>query len=207
MSDKDIKNWDERLKRHVDKKWDNYIRRRIHLDTARLSESWPITGEFVYVEEVSSDSARASVCIDRNTNPALDLVKGTIIKTVFESLYVTHVAQTGEWLDLIIGINFEYYKPGIIGNIGDEAQPVLNLTHLNPNTSVAAAANICNSALIKADVQNTGISWIDFGIAAVQNSCIPLDPGEWIRVSIPNTDQINANFEVGSETVYICYEV
>ncbi len=204
MSDRDIQNWDERLKNHVDKKWDNYLRRRIHLDTARALEQWPIAGEFMYIEEVSSDSANASICIDRNTNPVLDIRKGVRIKTVFETLYLTHAAQAGEWIDLIIGINFEYFKPD---NIRDEVQQVLNLTHANPDTNVAGAANICNTALIKADVLNTDIAWIDFGVAAVQDSCMPLDPGEWIRVSISNTDQINANFEVGGEIVYICYEV
>jgi len=43
-------------------------------------------------------------------------------------------------------------------------------------------------------------------VAAVQNNCMPLDPGEWVRVSISNTDQIHANFEVGGEIVYIAYE-
>jgi len=75
------------------------------------------------------------------------------------------------------------------------------------NTNVAAAAHICNRALIKADVNNTQIVWIDFGVAAVQNNCLPLDPGEWIKVQLSNTNRINANFKVGGEIVYIVYEV
>jgi len=206
MSDRDIKNWDERLNDHVQKRYDNYVRHRINLDTARADEFLSIAGEFIYVERVSSKSAYLQARLDKKRNKQLDIIAGVRIKTVFNCLYLTNTAQAGEWLDLLIGINFEYNKP--FSKAGRaEAQQVLNLTHANADTNVAAAANPCNAALIKADVQNTGISWIDFGVAAVQNSCVPLDAGEWIRVSISNTDQINANFEVGGEVVFIVYEV
>ncbi len=81
------------------------------------------------------------------------------------------------------------------------------MTHANADTDVAAAANPCNRAMIKADVNNTQVAWIDFGVAAVQDNCMPLDAGESITVSISNTDRIHANFEVGGEIVYIAYEV
>ena len=206
MSDRDLKNWDQRLKDQTQMGWDNYLRRRLHLDNARALEQWTVAGEFIYVEEVSSESAKAYVSINRNNNDPIDLECGVRIKTIFGQLYITHDAQTDEWIDLIIGINFEYYKPHG-ARIGGEAQQVLNLTHVNPNTNVAAAAHPCNAALIKADVNNTQTAWIDFGVAAVQNDCMPLDPGEWIRVAISNTNRINANFEVGGEIVYIEYEV
>jgi len=205
MNDRDIINWEQRLKQQVIRGWENYFRRRIHLDTARTLELWAITGEFLYVEEVSSASAAATIRFNRNTNDTLDLIRGVEINTVFEKVFFTHNAQAGEWIDLLIGINFSYNKPA--GGRPASVQQVLNLTHANPNTNVAAAANVCNAALIKADVENTGITWIDFGVAAVQNDCVELDAGEWIKVSIPNTDQINANFEVGGEIVYIVYEV
>lgn len=206
QSDKDIKAWDDRLKEQYRRGWDNYIRRRVHLDTARVLEKWSTAGEFIYVEEASSPSAAAAIRLGRNTNDPIDLDVGTVIKTVFCECYITNTAQAGEWIDLIIGINFEYYKQ-TNADAALAVQQVLNLTHANPDTNVAAAANVCARALIKADVQNAGIAWIDFGAAAVQDSCIPLDPGEWIRVAIANTDQINANFEIGGEVVFIAYEV
>ncbi len=129
------------------------------------------------------------------------------IKTIFQVLYITNEAQADEWIDIIIGINFEYYKGSQGDGLGAEVQQVLNLTHANPDTDVAGAAAPCNKALIKADVNNTGIAWVDFGVAAVQDNCIPLDPGESIRVSISNTDRIHANFQVGGELVFIAYEV
>jgi len=205
-SDRDIQSWDRRLGDQVKRGWDNYMRRRIDLSAARVDEFWSTAGEFLYVEQVSSESAAAVVRLNRNTNDQIDLELGTIIKTIFKELYITNTVQTDQWIDIIIGINFEYYKKSA-GVIGGQVQQVLNLTHANPDTDVAAAANPCNQALIKADVNNTQTAWIDFGIAAVQNSCMPLDAGEWIKVSIANTNLIHANFEVGGEIVYIAYEV
>lgn len=208
MSDKDIKNWEERLTAQVLRDWHNYDRHRIDLSTARAAEFWGYAGEFLTVEKVSSESALATIRLNRNTNDLIGLQVGTVIKTVFKDFYITNTAQAGEWIDIIIGINFEYYKKFVAGGIiSSEVQQVLNLTHANADTNIAAAAHVCNRALIKADVNNTQTAWIDFGVAAVQNNCVPLDPGEWIKVSISNTNRINANFEVGGEIVYVVYEV
>ncbi len=209
MGDRDISNWEQRLKDQVLKGWHNYERQRLHLDTARASEFWGLAGEFLYIEQVSSESALASVRLNLNTNDELDLQAGTVIKTVFKEFYITHTAQAGEWIDLIVGINFEYYKKwdNGFGGGAEQAQAVVKLTHVNPATNVTPAAQICNRALIKADVNNTQTAWIDFGTAAVQNACLPLDPGESVTVSLSNLNRINANFEVGTECVFIVYEV
>src|SRR4030043_265664 len=69
-----LKDWDKRLGEQYKRGWDNYIRRRIHLDVAR------------------------------------DLDLGTVIKTIFCQIFITHAALPGEWIDIIYGINFEYYK-------------------------------------------------------------------------------------------------
>lgn len=207
MSDRDIEKWEKRLKDQVLRDWHNYDRHRIDLATARAAEFWGYAGEFLYVEKASSESALATIRLNRNTNDAIDLQVGTRVKTIFKEFYITNTAQAGEWIDVIIGINFEYYKQFAAGVLGSEAQQVLNLTHAAADTNVAAAAHVCDRALIKADVNNTQTAWIDFGIAAVQNNCLPLDPGEWTRVRLSNTDRINANFEVGGEIVYIVYEV
>jgi len=206
MSDRDIKNWDQRLKNQVELDWNNYQRYRLDLDTARNDEFLAITGELIYIEKVSSESAAATIKLNRNTNEALELRRGTKIKTIFKELYITHDAQAGEWMDLLIGINFDFTQ---LSSGGDKAQvqPIVPLTHANANTNVTPAAQICTRALIKADVNNTQTAWIDFGTAAVQNACFPLDPGESITVSINNLDQINANFQVGGEYCFIAYEV
>ena len=106
----DIKDWDIRLTEQAKRGWDNYIRRRIHLDVARSNEIWNICGEFIYIEEVSSAIAVGSIRLNRDRNDAIDLELGTIIKTMFTQVYITHAALADEWIDIIIGINFEYEK-------------------------------------------------------------------------------------------------
>jgi len=207
MSDQEIKNWDQRLTDQQNRGWHNYLRRRIHLDRARVVEPLLIAGEFIYVEEVSSASASASICLNQNQNDPLDLIQGTEIKTIFVAMYLTNEAQPGEWIDLLIGINFGYKKPLTGQNMNLQAQPVVELTHAIANTNVTPAQQICTKVLIKADVNNTQTAWIDFRTPAVQNACFPLDPGDSIDdVLLPDLNQINANFEVGGEKVFIVYE-
>jgi len=203
MDDRGIIQWDKRLADQAKRDWENYKHLHIDLSTARIDQSYLISGEYLYVEESSSAAAVAEIKLNRNNNDALDLEKCVKIETVFLKFFISNDALEGEWLDVVIGINFEYYKQ----IVSAEVQQVLNLTHANPDTDVAAASHVCNRALIKADVNNTQIAWIDFGIAAVQNSCMPLDAGEWVGVAISNTNRIHANFEVGGEIVYIAYEV
>lgn len=110
MSDKDIKKWDARLKDQNDRGWENYLHRRILLDVAADLQDWAIAGEFIYIEKVSSAAAVASIRLNRNTNDPIDLELGTTIKTIFTEVFITHAALAGEWIDIIWGINFEYYK-------------------------------------------------------------------------------------------------
>jgi len=201
--DRDISSWEGRLKAQVLRNWDNYVRRRIHLDAARASEFWGIAGEFVYIEEVSSASARMQVAISRNTNDLLDLVAGTVIKTVFKELWLWNDAQAGEWIDIIIGINFEYYKRpqsgGGGGAIGGEAQPAFVMTNVAAANTVGPA-NICNHVLLRAHPDNIGRIWLDFGAAvAAVDTCYCLDAGETICVPLSNTNRINAWFTVANE--------
>jgi len=211
MTDRDIKAFDRRLEDQVLKKWDNYERLRIELGTARELQEYNIGGEFIEIEQASSSSAAAEIRLNYTEKHGININERRIIETVFFRFFITNTVQAGEWLDLIIGRNYRSwgYGTGTGGGTAatgaTEAQQVLNLTHAIADTSVQAAANACIEAIIKADVENTDIVWIDFGVAAVQNSCIPLDPGEWIKVPITNTNRIYANFEVGGEIVFIAY--
>ena len=105
-----LRDWDKRLLEQYSRGWDNYLRRRIYLDTARDLDCWGICGEFFYVEALSSAIAIGSIRLNRNTNDPIALDLGTIVKTIFCNIYITHAALQGEWIDIIYGINFEYYK-------------------------------------------------------------------------------------------------
>lgn len=205
-SDRDIKNWDQRLKDQLALGWDNYMKRRLNLDTARDLELWPNTGEFLYIENVSSKSAKATVRLNRNNNDPIDLELGTQIKTIFIQLHITHTAQPGEWIDIITGINFEYYKESQDSILSAEAQPCLILTKPAPG-NVVAPAHPCNRVLIRAHTGNAGTVWIDFATAAVVNACYELTAGDAISSPCSNTNRINGNFTAGGDNITIVYEV
>lgn len=202
ISDRDIGSFEERLKDHAKKQWSNIERLRIDLTTARNFYLYDIAGEFIAVERSSSAPATAAIRLDRANRDEINLVRGRIIETVFTKFHITNAAQSGQWLDLIIGRNFRTWLDGQADKSA-EAQQVLNVTNVAANTNTVCAAGAVQAAHIKADVNNIGVAWIDFGAAAVQDSCIPLDPGEWIIMPISNTNRINVNFEIANEIVYV----
>lgn len=200
-SDREIRSFGDRLMDHVTAKWSNYERFRLELDNARNYLEITIAGEFIAVERASSGHATAEIRLDWPNRDEINFDQARIVQTVFERLYISNAAQTGEWLDIIIGRNFKTWKD-CTALQGGEALQVLNVTAA-ADTNIACAAQACRAAHIKADVENTGITWIDFGAAAVQSGCTPLDPGEWIIIPLSNTNRINANFEVANEIAYI----
>lgn len=203
MSDKDIKSWNARLKDQVDRKWENYKRWRINLDDARDRLFFCIAGEFIYVEKVSSISANATIRLDSNTRDPIDLKKGTEIKTVFREFYITNEAQSNEWIDVIIGINFNYRQAQEQNY--DEAQTCIILTNAGVG-NVQAASNPCNRVLIRAHTGNGGTIWINFGAAGAVNTCYELTAGDAISVPCSNTDRIQGWFTNGGDRATIVYE-
>jgi len=277
---KHIKDWDKRLMEQQNRGWDNYVRRRLHLDVARDLEFWGVCGEFFYVEARSDAAAVGEIRINRNTNDAIDLDLGTTVKTIFCQVFITHAAIQGGWIDVIYGINFEYYKeqPVTVGapvggalaalqlpdghnvtvdnaagaaavniqdggntitvdgdvtvdnaagaaavNIQDggnsitvdgdvtvdegEAQPAIIITNVAADANTVGAAHACTRVLIRAFTVNTGLVWVDFNNAAVENACYPLDAGDAISVPLSNTNLINCLFKVAGEDVSVIYTV
>lgn len=192
----------ERLADHVKEKWSNYERIHVELGIARNYIKLDIAGEFIAVDEVSSGLAAVTIHLDRPNRHALNFYRGSQVETLFECMYVSNAALTGEWMELIIGRNFRAWHDSLAAQL-TEALQVLNVTNVAANTNTVCAAQACKAAHIKADVQNVDMSWIDYGVAAVQDSCVPLDPGEWVIVPLSNTNRINVNFEVGGDVVYV----
>ena len=110
MSDRDIVNWDQRLKDQAGKGWDNYSVKRIDLTLAQSNKPLRLAGEFLCVSNSSSASAVATVRLNRTSNPSLNLEEDVEIKTIFTVLFISNEALADEWIDLTIGINFEYKK-------------------------------------------------------------------------------------------------
>ena len=202
-SDRDIKTWEARLKDQSVRHWQNYVHRQIDLGTARIDEMFAIPGEFIVVEDFSGLAAKAKIKLQKNTNDALDLERGVEIHTVFTQVYITNEALSGEWLDVVFGINFEYYKKNVAG----EAQPAIIITNVAADANTVGAAHVCKSALIRAHTTNTGLVWVNFGAAAVENQCYPLDTGDAMQVPLSNTNRINALFKVANEDLTVIYQV
>ncbi len=198
--------WEQRLHYQVERGWKNYHKHRINLSVARADLSVYFAGDFFYVEKTSSASALASVKLNRNTNESLDLQAGSRINTVFTQYFITNTAQSGEWLDVIVGINFEKMDPH--PEQSSEAQPAIVITNALADTNTPGAANVCDEVLLRASPDNTGRVWVNFGAVVTGiNTCYPLDAGEIIAVRLSNTDQINAWFTVANERLFVIYQV
>ncbi len=198
-------NWDQRISDQEKRQWENYEVIHLDLSTANIDRKFSRPGDFIGVYRISSMSAIATIKLNIKRAPPIDLKSGTGIETVFTNFYISNDAQSGEWIDLIIGIDFVFTDREISAAV--VAQPVVEITHVNPNTNQAGADLIADRVLILAHTQNTDIAWIDFGQAAVQNGCYPLEPGNSVRIRVSNLDQINVNFEVGGESVWIIREI
>lgn len=310
-SDRDIETWDKRLTEQNTRGWENYLRRRIYLDELEELVGWNICGEFLCVEKVSDVAVTAEIRLNRNTNDPIDLEVGTVIKTIFCNVYISHAAQQGEWIDLIWGINFEYYKehPTVISDGGGSitidgtvtiqeplsingaviiqeplsindgggsltvdgtfwqgtqpvsaaalplpagaatlanqlvdghnvtvdnagggaavniqdggnsitvdgtvtvvdngiARPCIIITNVAADANTVGAAHACKRVLVRAHTTNTGLVWVDFGAAAVDVSCYPLDKGDAYAGPLLNTNQVNCLFKVANEKVTVVY--
>ena len=110
MDDREIKQWDNRLGDQVRRGWDNYKHLHIDLSAARIDQSYLMAGEYLYVENASSDDAIAKIRLNRKNNDQLDLEDGVKIETVFIEIFISNDALEDEWLDLVFGINFKYKK-------------------------------------------------------------------------------------------------
>lgn len=124
-SDKDIGSFEQRLADQVRSKWENYIVKRFDLSTARTDEELCLAGERLIVMRASSPFANATVKLNRNTNHSLRLADNIRIETLFGKFYLTNAAQADQWLDIIIGANFEYKKKVECGYIERTPEPLV----------------------------------------------------------------------------------
>ncbi len=200
-----IPSWNDRLEELIRQHYKNYKPLSLDLSIARTNQEYPLPGDCLQVVGVSSMSASATVRFHKNTNETINLEFGTKIKTVFRYFFITNDAQAGETLDLLVGIDFEI--DNLLAGPRAESQAAKIITCTLANTNYAGAAYPCEVVLIKSDVENTGIIWVDFNNAAVQRACLPLDPGDWSRHRLSNVNLINANAEIAGDLLLVVPEV
>lgn len=195
--------WDERLADQVRRNFKNYYTQRIELDNAAENQEIIAVGDLIYIKAVSSSNAAATIKLNRNTNEVIELNLYKKIKTVFTKFFITNSALAGEWIDLLIGINFDIED--IIEDLPD-SHSIQVITNALANTNTVGAAQSCQAVLCKASTKNTGAVWVNFDTAAVQGACMPLEPGESISEHLTNINRINANFEVAAEKLFVLSE-
>lgn len=110
QSDRDISQWDARLKEQLKRSFHNYHKRRVDLSVARENEKLDWTGETIIVEKASSADAIATVRLMFLDADELTLSENVEIESIFNKVFISNAAQAGEWLDVITGINFNYKK-------------------------------------------------------------------------------------------------
>jgi len=196
-------NWDKNLKTLVARRFKNYEDFVLDLSVARTLELKNIPGDFLAVIDSSHAAATCDIRFNKIDNDPIAIKADKEIQTVFTGFYISNSAVAGASLTIRVGILYVETNPPRRAT----AKKTLTVTNAAANTDTQCAAHLCDRALIKADNRNTDIVWVDFGAAAVQGSCIPLEPGESIRVDIDNTNEVHCNFVVANEKAFVVYEV
>ncbi len=196
-------NWNKNLEQLVKRRYKNYEDLTIDLSVARTFELKSIPGDFLAVISATNKAVNCEIRFNKQDNDPITLTHGKTIQTVFTGFYLSNTAQSGATITIRIGI---IYSENDLPRRAT-AESILTVTNAAANTDTQAAAHLCDVALIKASNLNTDIVWIQFGAAAVQGSCLPLEPGESIAVDIDNTNEIHCNFTVANEKAFIVYEV
>ena len=194
--------FDQKLNEQALRRYEKYKIYRIDLSTVHTDHEINLPGNFLFVEQVSSAAVQATIKLDETRTDAIILELHTTIRTMFLRLYLTNAAQTGQWIEILVGADFEIDRPPV----GNETQAVQVLTNVAANANTVGPDVPCSAVFIKADVANTGVVWVDFRTPAVQNACLPFDPGDWSKHYLPNLNLVNANFEIANERLLIVGE-
>jgi hypothetical protein len=205
-----MSNWDARLAEQVKRKFENYRPQRILLDNAIDNKELTIAGDTLIVVNASSANALATVRLNNASNEPINLKLGKKISTIFTKFYVSCTAQANDWLDIIIGIDFDIDDmdtliAAITGGLsgGSQAQPAIIVTNVSANTNIVATASSCSAAVIKAPTTNTDLVWVNIGAAAVVNNSYDMVPGSVLSLPMSNTNKINALFVVANEKLIV----
>ncbi len=193
--------WDEKLQDQVTRDWENYRKKRFDLTTARVEELVNMSGDFFYIEGASSEAALATVKFNRNTNEALAVKQGTTIKTVFKGFYLSNTAQAGQWIDLILGVNFEKIDAG--PGLDPEAAAFVNTTGSGANDDITYASLATTEIMVMADYGNAGDLWVNLDAAGAVDIGWRLDSGDWIKISLSNMDRLNVRIIADGDKIII----
>lgn len=116
------------------------------LDNARISERFELMGGFIYIKDATDLTVNIDVQLDESVNDKLNLKKGFGIVATFKQFFVSHTAQSGKTITLLI--TYDYQSLRTIENIFSLAQEVVttstapnlyNVTCVNAGTEYSQA--------------------------------------------------------------------
>ena len=173
--------------------------KRYYLDTARTNEQVSIAGDYFVLINSSSQPATIDVSFNNMNANAITFTSGLKIKIPFAQFFITHTAQAGEWVDILIGSTTPLLE--IIDNrTGVIAASILNsiLNELQGPVSGAAfnevavgitpvkviASNVNRRAFtVQADSANADKIYVAFdNTVAVNKAAVVLSPGQSLMI-------------------------
>ena len=194
--------WTDRLQAMAARHYKNYKPVLIDLSTAHDLTALDMSGDFAMVYKSSSKSALAQIRLNDTHVDALDFRAGTTVQTVFTKAYLSNDAQPGQWLILLVGIDFDMT---ILESKGT-AQPVEFLTCVQVGDDYAGIDNAIDRVLIRALPNNVGTAWINFKTTAFVNQCLPLKAGDSLAVNLANYRQLHVTFDTVGDTIAVVME-
>jgi len=76
---------------------------RIYLDNAKSKEFWSFSGNYFCLLDASHNDAWIKVNFNRVETDPIKFEKGLIIRRPFTKFWVTSDAQSGKWVDILVG--------------------------------------------------------------------------------------------------------
>ncbi len=199
-----LEQWKAQLAEQVKKGLDQYTAVKIPLDTPRENEVIHVAAGSLCVQDSSSRGAKATIRLNRVGAGDLTLEKGVQIDCAFKAIFLTNAGQAGAWLEIVFGREF---RIGLSDRHGGQVQPCFIVTNATPNVNTIAEAHVCSAALVRAHPANAGLAWVNFGAAATDGGCYPLEKTDAVAVPAGNTNQINVLFKTGGDKVTVTYKV
>ncbi len=124
-----------------------YNRIAVDLSVARVAEPFRTSGDFLYVLAMSS-SAAASICFNDSNGDPVELRRGSRFQIPFHSFLLTHAAQPGLTLTLLIGkdLAFDFSELGVV-EVSSVTSPVLRRAAALQNGAVIAVGAAATAIL------------------------------------------------------------
>ena len=193
----------DELKRQVLTRQIPYTVKRINLTNARSDELYEVSGNVLSILDSSSPGVTIQIKLNETRTDPIVIRPGDRIEGIFIRFYLTNTAQSGAWVDLIVGADNRIIKEQKF----DLPQPITTAAGAMAGVSYTLAAAEAARVVVKAADTNLGYVWLNVDGAAVSGSNLELAPGDYISLQIRNVAQIRVLFDVAGDRVRVIRSV